>query len=72
MPEKKVLSARFQASFLMDNILSEKRLLADLNLNLISIKQQQALVVKWLSRQFVELKFLVRSQARVPKNEERK
>ena len=35
MPEKKVLSARFQASFLMDNILSEKRLLADLNLNLI-------------------------------------
>ena len=32
MPEKKVLSARFQASFLMDNILSEKRLLADLNL----------------------------------------
>ena len=35
MPEKKVLSARFQASFLMDNILSEKRLLADLNLNQI-------------------------------------
>ncbi len=34
MPEKKVLSARFQASFLMDNILIEKRLLADLNLNL--------------------------------------
>ena len=34
---KKKLSARFQASFLMDNILSEK-LLADLNLNLIMQK----------------------------------
>ena len=31
MPEKKVLSARFQASFLMDNILIKKRLLADIN-----------------------------------------
>ena len=35
MPEKKVLSARFQASFLMDNILIKKRLLADINLSLI-------------------------------------
>ena len=33
MPEKKVPSARSQASFLMDRILGEKRLLADLNLN---------------------------------------
>ena len=35
MPEKKVSSARSQASFLMDRILGEKRLLADLNLNSI-------------------------------------
>ena len=35
MPEKKVPSARSQASFLMDRILGEKRLLADLNLNSI-------------------------------------
>ena len=35
MPEKKVLSARSKASFLMDRILGEKRLLADLNLNSI-------------------------------------
>ena len=33
MLEKKVLSARFKASFLMDRVLGEKRLLADLNLN---------------------------------------
>ena len=39
MPEKSV-SARFQASFLMDNILSEKRLLADLNLNLNHAKSE--------------------------------
>ena len=32
MPEKKVPSARSQASFLMDRILGEKRLLADINL----------------------------------------
>lgn len=35
MPEKIVPSARSQASFLMDRILGEKRLLADLNLNSI-------------------------------------
>ena len=33
MPEKKVPSARSNASFLMDRVLGEKRLLADLNLN---------------------------------------
>ena len=35
MPEKKVSSSRSQASFLMDRILGEKRLLSDLNLNSI-------------------------------------
>tara|TARA_B100001057_G_scaffold274237_1_gene274507 strand:+ start:198 stop:695 length:498 start_codon:yes stop_codon:yes gene_type:complete len=35
MPEKKVSSARSKASFLLDRILCEKRLLSDLNLNSI-------------------------------------
>jgi len=35
MPKKKVPSARSSASFLLDRILGEKRLLADLNLNSI-------------------------------------